>query len=285
MEHPDGPDMLEQAAEEIDTVVGHVADGIRTGVEGVDAVGRIVAQYLGCVPAEPVEVELLLDYALEAAASISADPLVQDPVLVDYAAEVVGGVRAEPQLRAHFSMLIDRLDVAVRLGDAGSVDELVELCREGRRSHRHLLGLAEAAEDLLHLAHRLELPEALAAAARPAPGAEARLGHHHWSREQFVLALDLLAHLAADPYSDAGVRARAELVELVAFVETAGEAAVRLPVHLLTEEERTRLLSIHESRVDLFVADPLQVPVHLAILRDNRVVRAALWQALDASRI
>ena len=277
--------MVEQAAVEIDQVVGHVAAGVRTGVEGIDAIGRIVAAFLGSVPAEPGEVELLLDYALDGASVIAADPLVQDPVLEDYAVEVVGGLRAEPQLRAHLSMLLDRLDVAVSLGDAGSIEELIDLCREGRRSHRHLLGLPDAADEVLRLAYRLELPEALAAGARPAPGSEARLGHHHWSRDQFILALDLLAHLAADPTSDAGVRARSELVELVAFVETAGESAVRLPIHLLTEEDRARLLAIHESRVDLFVADPLQVPVHLAILRDNRVVQAALWQALDASRI
>lgn len=283
--HADGPDRVEQAAVEIDQVVGHVGAGIRTGIEGVDAIGRVVGTFLDSVPAEPAEVELLLDYALEGAATIAAHPLVQDPVLSDYAVEVIGGLRAEPVLRAHFQLLVDRLDVAIRLGDAGSIEELVALCREGRRSHRHLLGLAGTAEDLLHLAHRLELPEALAAAARPAPGAEARLGHHHWSRDAFIVALDLLAHLAADPGSDAGQRARTELVDLVAYVETAGEAAVRLPLHLLTEEDRARLLAIHESRVDLFVADPLQVPVHLAILRDNRVVQAALWQALDASHI
>lgn len=277
--------MVEQAADALDKVVDTVARQVRTGTEGVDAVGRVVGQFLANAPAEPDEVELVLDYAEEAIRTIAADPAVQDPVLVEYGHEVVGGVRAEPELRARFEILVDRLDVAIRLGDAGSIEELVDLCREGRRSHRHLLAVPGAAEELVRLAHRLELPEALSAATLPVPGAEARLGHQQWSREVFFLALDLLAHLAADPESDGGARARRELVELVAYVDTAGEAAVRLPLHLLADDDRARLLAIHESRVDLFSADPLQVPVHLSILRDNRVVRAALWQALDASRI
>lgn len=277
--------MLDQAADALDKVTDTVARRVRTGPEGVDAVGRVVAQFLAATPAEPDEVELVLDYAREAVRTIAADPAVQDPVLVEYGEEVVGGVRAEPQLRAVFEIMLDRLDVAVRLGDVGSIEELVELCREGRRSHRHLLALQGAAEAIVHLAYELQLPEALAAATLPVAGAEARLGHHHWYRDVFFLALDLLAHLAADPEAEAGARARSELVELVAYVDTAGEAAVRLPLHLLSDEDRARLLAIHESRVDLFSADPLQVPVHLSILRDNRVVRAALWQALDASRI
>jgi len=279
------PDALEQAAVAIDQVVDTVGRGIRTGPEAVDAIGRVVGEYLANVPAEPDEVELLLDYATGGAHQVAEDPQVHDPVLVEYASEVLGSVRIEPHLRAHLDLLLDRLDVAIRLGDPGSVDELVDLCRRGRRSHRHLLVLDGAAEQVIRLAYRLGRADALGAATTPGPEAPTALAHHYWCRPQFDLALDLLAHLAADPESASGVQAREHLLELVGFVETAGEAAVRLPLHLLSDEDRARLLDVHEARVSLFTADPLQVPVHLSILRDNRVVRAALWQALDASQI
>ncbi|QXC63036.1 hypothetical protein KSP35_09770 [Aquihabitans sp. G128] len=281
------PDVLDQAAAAIDQVVDTVHADVRTGAEGIDAIGRVVAEFLATVPAEPDEVVLLLDYALEGARSIAEHPLVNDPVLVEYAEEVLGGVRAQPHLQAHLDLLLDRIDVAVRLGDPGSATELVELCRSGRRSHRHLVVLDGAAERIIRLAYRLGRADALAAAILPGPDGPAALAHHYWCRPQFDLALDLLAHLAADPDpgSASAAEAREHLLELVGFVETAGEAAVRLPLHLLSDDDRARLLDVHEARVSLFTADPLQVPVHLSILRDNRVVRAALWQALDASQI
>ncbi|CAN5435932.1 hypothetical protein BH10ACT1_BH10ACT1_23010 [soil metagenome] len=285
MEPERRPDVLDQAAGAIDQVVDTAQREVRTGSEAVDAIGRVVAEFLANVPAEPDEVELLLAYAREGARTIAEHPSIHDPVLVEYADEVLGGVRIQPHLQAHLDLLLDRLDVAIRLGDPGSADELRDLCRQGRRSHRHLLILEEAAERVIRLAYRLDRPDALAAAITPGPDGPAALAHHYWCRPQFDLALDLLAHLAADPESASGPLAREHLLELVGFVETAGEAAVRLPLHLLSDTDRARLLDAHEARVSLLTADPLQVPVHLSILRDNRVVRSALWQALDASQI
>lgn len=278
-------ELLDKAADKIAGVVRSAEIKARGGAESVEAIGMVVGEYLNCAPAEPEEVELLLSYAREAVLQVSHDPAVADPILVEYGEEVFSGVRIAPQLRAHLGMLLDRLDVAIRLGDAGSVDELVELCRSGRRTHRNLLCLAEASHRIIELAHELGQPEALAAAVCPAPDGFARLGHHYWFRAECISALDALAHLAAEPDSNVGERARTCLLDLTGYLDTSGEAAVRLPVHLLTDEDRAKLLNIHESRVDLFAADPMQVPIHHSILRDNRIVRSALWQATDASHI
>lgn len=285
MEDQQDTERLDQAADKIAGVVRSAEIKARDGAQAVEAIGLVVGEYLSSTPAEPHEVELLLDYARQAVVQVSGDPAVADPVLVDYGEEVFNGVRIAPELRAHLGMLLDRLDVAIRLGDAGSVDELVDLCRAGRRTHRHLLCLAEASHRIIDLAHELGQPEALAAAVRPSPEGAARLGHHYWFRSECIASLDALAHLAAEPDSEVGERARAALLDLAGYLDTSGEAAVRLPVHLLTDDDRAKLLAIHESRVDLFSADPMQIPVHHTILRDNRIVRSALWQATDASHI
>lgn len=56
-------------------------------------------------------------------------------------------------------------------------------------------------------------------------------------------------------------------------------------MHLLDDGERQRLLAAHEARVELFISDPVHIPLGLELLRDNRVVRSAVWQAFDTWHI
>ncbi len=279
------PSRLDEAAALLDTVLATVSSGVRSGGEGADAIGRVVHDFLATSPAEPAEVELILDYARETGRRIAEDPDICDPVLLDYLDEQIARIRMGPELRAHLDLLLDSLDVRLQLGDPDVRQELVQLCEAGFVHQRNLLAVEGAPDRVVQLAYEHQLPEALAAAVRPAPHEHARIGHHHWNRPTFVFALDLLAHLAADPVSDTGAVARGELLGLAGFVETAGEAGVRLPLHLLTDDDRSRLLAIHETRVELFNTDPVHVPVGLHILRDNRVIRSALWQAWDAHHI
>ncbi len=44
-------------------------------------------------------------------------------------------------------------------------------------------------------------------------------------------------------------------------------------------------MEIHERRVRLFCDDPLFIPLGIELLRDNRLVRGALWQAFDARHL
>ena len=91
-------------------------------------------------------------------------------------------------------------------------------------------------------------------------------------------APDVWVELSADDAAQAGL-GEGDLVEV------AGEAVVRLPMHLLDDDDRARLLEIHERRVNLFCDDPLFVPLGMDLLRDNRLVRGAVWQAYDARHV
>jgi hypothetical protein len=95
--------------------------------------------------------------------------------------------------------------------------------------------------------------------------------------------MNLLGHLAAD--AEHGAPARSALLDLADHVELAGEAIVRLPLHLLDDDDRARLVEIHERRVGMFCDDPLFIPLSIELLRDNRLVRGAVWQAFDARHL
>jgi hypothetical protein len=95
--------------------------------------------------------------------------------------------------------------------------------------------------------------------------------------------MNLLAQLACN--AEHGECARGALLDLAEHIELTGEAIIRLPLHLLNDDDRARLVEIHEERVRLFCDDPLFIPLGIELLRDNRLVRGAVWQAFDARHL
>jgi len=97
--------------------------------------------------------------------------------------------------------------------------------------------------------------------------------------------LDLLAHLAADPRHPSGTLARDSLIGLCSYPETAGLAAVRLPVHLLSEDQRLSLLAVYEEHEAALGPEVVRIFIPEQQLRDREILRSALWQANDAVRM
>jgi hypothetical protein len=273
---------LELAAEQVDKTLYWARRGMLTTAEAIGKLAHICATAAVESSAGFDDVSLLQDYTRDAVQHLADSA--HDPVLLDWFDEMVASAHLVPALEARTQMLLDTLGRRIRTHGYEHAEELVELCRRGRCTHRSLFALVTTPERILRLAHDLCLPEALIAAVAPWSG-PCRIARHDRDRAMFVLGLDLLAHIAADPDSTQGREARDGLLRLAADVETAGAAAVRLPVHLLDEVARSRLIEIHEARADLFDDEQTFVPVGLDHLRDSRVVRNAIWQAFDAHRM
>ena len=139
----------------------------------------------------------------------------------------------------------------------------------------------DAEREVIDLAHEFRVVAALDAAVRPtAPG---RLANEDKSRGMALpRTLDLLAHLANDPRHPSGTLARDSLVELCSYSETAGLAALRLPVHLLSADQRDRLHEIYVAHEEALGPDVLKIFVTEEQIRDREILRSALWQANDA---
>lgn len=272
---------LDEAAALVDGVISSVRRGVVTPLEAIEQICATAGQFLRYAPATVADVELMIDYARDSAAEIAEE--VRDPVLLEHFENLILDEGVTDLIQAQLAVLLERLESAAHAGDAHAAGQVEALCRSGVHSHRLLLSRWNASEQILQTAYRLGLADALGAAVSPAQRLEGQIAEPGQRPAAFELALNLLAHLAAQP--EGGERARAVLLDLITFIETAGEAAIRLPIHLLDHDNRQRLLGIHEARVALFTSDPVQVPLALELLRDNRVVRSAVWQAFDARHI
>lgn len=274
---------LESAAARIDRIIDSHRRGIVTTSETLRSIEGTVMLFLHFSATPPDEASLLADYAREAVATVAERPEVRDPVLVDYFDDWLEGERLAKQWLNELERLLERIEGDVMRGHHEAFDELRELCRHGFDTHRALFRLHRSVEMTLRTAHRLGVADALRDAVSPEHQRSGQIaGREQWP-DLFVLAFNLLAHLAADP--ERGASARSALLDLADFIETAGEAVIRLPLHLLDDDDRQRLVEIHERRVDLFAGDTMSAPLGLALLRDNRVVRSTLWQAFDARHI
>lgn len=266
----------------IDQALDGVNDGSVTGVEAVESIIGYVGLLLRFGAVDARDVEFGIEYAKATVEEIAEAPAVHDPVLVEYFEQWVCEAPLARELATRLDLLLDRLEQQLTIGTPEAREELVELCRRGHRSHTMTMATRAAPSRVLRTAWTHGVAEALAAAVSPLHAHEGQIANIR-STDSAQLALNLLAQLAADP--DRGRGARRELLELARFVQTAGEATVRLPMHLLDDEDRTRLLEIHEERVELFHDENADLPLDLAVVRDNRVVRAAVWQAWDARHI
>ena len=274
---------LDEALEAIDKAVDGVRKQSLTPLEAIHGVATHTAWFVHLSISSPDEDEFVLEYASEAAYRIAT--LVRDPVLVEFFDDQLESLRLGPELQAALDNELEDLESAIVAGDLDAAARLHELCQCGWSTNRVLLSVVGSAMSVLRTAYRVRLVDALHDAVSPRFAASGQIAHPLESPDAYRFALNALAHLATDPEAPSAAAARSALIDLVGHVDTAGDAAVRLPLHLLTSDDREVLLAAHEARASLFEHDPVFVPVGLEMLRANRVVRAALWQAHDAQHL
>jgi hypothetical protein len=272
---------VNRIADAVDAALEDHRTGRITAAQAVFKAAAAVAEHVEWAIGEAEDLNLLVGYARESIEEFANDSDVADPALVDYFDGLLRGEQVTPHLRVQLDLFLDRIDLRLAAGDESAAEHLSDLCRAGLYSHRVLLWPTGAAERIVDAAYRLRLPDALGAALSPA-GGWARIANPRYREATFRLALNRLAHLAAEPEGVVGLRARSNLLDLAGYIETAGEAASRLPFHLLGDDDRQQLLEIHEARTEILNADPIQLPLSLDLLRDNRLIQGAVWQAFDA---
>lgn len=273
----------ESTADAIDRMIGSLRRGVVTPTEAFESIKGTASLFLrfAVVPAE--EVELVIQYARHAVEELALCRHVMDPVLVDAFDDWLDGERVVAELQARLDALLEPLVAEAHDGSAFGWSEIAELCRTGRCTHRSVLRLTTAAAQILRAAFEIGCTEGLRDAVSPRYHDCGQIARPDKDPSEFVLSLNLLARLAGDP--DSGASARSALLDLADHLEIAGEAIVRLPMHLLDDDDRARLLEIHERRVALFCEDPVMVPLGVELLRDNRIIRTAVWQAFDARHL
>ena len=176
------------------------------------------------------------------------------------------------------------LRAALADDDGAAKIELVELCQHGYETHQAMFSAVDSERDIISLAYEFRVIPALAAAVRPtSPG---RLATEEKSRGLALpRTLDLIAHLANDPVDPVGFGARELLIELCSYPETAGLAAVRLPVHLLSSGQRQAVHDIYVEHEDRLGPQAVRIFITDEQLRDREILRSVLWQANDVARM
>ncbi len=226
----------------------------------------------------------LVDYCVSVAETVCDLDLFADRVLpqrLDHQLRWILDQQSDGQSLTH---LVRRLRAQLEEGDLDARTELVELCQRGYETHQELFSAVDSERDVLELAHEFAIVPALDAAVRPT--AAGRLAGEEKSRGLALpRALDLLAHLASDPMHEWGMSARDSLIDLCEYAETAGQAALRIPVHLLTDRQRQRLFEVYARHEESIGPDLVRIFISEQQLRDREILRSALWQANDAARM
>lgn len=230
------------------------------------------------------DVNGLVDYCVQQATEVCELTLFADRVLpqrLDHQLRWILQQQCEAHTLAH---LVRSLRARLEEGDDVAKLELVELCQNGYETHQELFSAVGSERDIIDLAYSYRVVPALDAAVRPV--ATGRLASEEKSRgEALPRTLDLLAHLASDPVHPSGTLARDALIGLCTYPETAGPAAIRLPVHLLSPDQRLRLLEVYEEQEAALGPDVVRIFISEQQLRDREILRSALWQANDACQM
>lgn len=274
---------IDAAAERIDRAVTSLARGIITVGEAIGSIEHTAALFMRFSVAPADDVEIIIDYSRAAVEEIATSSQVMDPVWVEHFEEWLRGQSMVDEIQMRLDTLLSPMLAAARIGDQHAMEEIARLCRSGHRLHRRLFSLSTAAEQVLRSAYDVGCADALRDAVSPRHRYDGQIAGCDADPHMYVLALNLLAQLAADPAR--GERARSALLDLAEHLEVTSEAITRLPMHLLGQDDRSRLLDIHERRTRLLCDDPLFIPLSMDQLRANRVVRAALWLSFDARHI
>ena len=226
----------------------------------------------------------LVDYFVQIASEVCELSLFADRVLPQRLDNQLRWILEQQGDGQNLSQLLRVLRARLAENDELAKIELVELCQNGYETHQSMFSAVDSERDLIALAYHHRVVPALDAAARPiAPG---RLASEDKSRGVALpRTLDLLAHLASDPIHPSGTLARDSLIGLCAYPETAGLAALRLPVHLLSDDQRARLHEIYVEHEELLGPEVIRIFIGEQQLRDREILRSALWQANDVTRM
>ncbi|MFT7473348.1 MAG: hypothetical protein ACI81L_000263 [Verrucomicrobiales bacterium] len=226
----------------------------------------------------------LVDYCVQVATEVCEISLFADRVLPQRLDNQLRWILEQQGDGHNLAHLIRVLRARLTEGDELAKIELVELCQTGYDSHQGMFSAVDSERNLIALAHEFRVVPALDAAVRPtAPG---RLASEEKSRGVALpRTLDLLAHLASDPVHPSGTLARDSLVGLCSYAETAGMAGLRLPVHLLSEDQRLRLHEIYVQHEEALGPQVVRIFITDEQLRDREILRSALWQANDVARM
>ncbi len=226
----------------------------------------------------------LLDYCVDVAAQVCELSLFADRVLPQ---------RLHNQLRWILAQQCDGIDLSGTVAslrsrldadDPDAITEIIDLCQHGYEGQQDMFSAVDSEREILALAYEFRIVSALGAAVRPtSPG---RLASEDKSRGVALpRALDYLAHLANDPVLPTGYAAREVLLEMCGYPETTGQAAVRLPVHLLTAEQRSLLYEMYIDSDERLATDSSGIFISDDQLRDREILRSALWQANDVAKM
>lgn len=184
----------------------------------------------------------------------------------------------------NLSQTVRNLRSRLESEDGSAKLDLVDFCQHGYETHQAMFSAVDSERDIISLAYEFRVIAALAAAVRPtSPG---RLASEDKSRGLALpRTLDLIAHIANDPIDPRGFGAREVLIELCGYPETAGAAALRLPVHLLTADQRQSLYEIYAAQEEGLGPQAVRIFITDEQLRDREIMRSALWQANDVARM
>lgn len=261
----------------IDEAMGKWYEAALAGYEATNVIEDAISGYLLEVADPRDDVRLLCAYALERAGEI-ASSLRGDRLAVEHLRRRIAHSIDAPALIVELDMRLAVLRGRLDSGDTSARADLADLCAHGRRADAATMICADATEMVLRCAFDTRDARALSAAVHPKLSDRGQLGArpHALARR---LAFDLLAALAAD--LDHGRPAIDELLDLVGYVDTAREAAVRLPVHLLTRPDCDRLLTSVDHHEQRLTIDGAALPWNDDELRIPIVLRSVAWQALE----
>lgn len=226
----------------------------------------------------------LVDYCVDIAREVCDLTLFADRVLpnrIDYQLRWILDQQADGE---DLTQILRRLRARLDENDELAKIDLVDLCQNGYEAHQALFSAVDSERDVLSLAYEFKVVPALDAAVRPS--SNGRLANSEKSRGQALpRTMDLLAHLANDPVHSSGAQARDSLIALCAYSETAGMAGLRLPVHLLSPEQREYLHEVYVSHEEAIGPELVRIFISDQQLRDREILRSALWQANDAQYV
>lgn len=274
-------DQFSRAVAEVDRLVERCRGQELGPGEFVRSVVGVFLEYLAREDPRD-DVSVLVEYCVDWARELSGLSLFADRVMVRDLEQQLEWCLERPLLRLRFDELVDGIATGLAGGDGQARLELVDLCRFGLETHPLLFSPVDWVNEVLVLAHRHGVSPALAAAVRPTSPARIAGPSRHGGRP-YLLALDLLGALAADPLAEVDDRrlAQDQLIDLAGHVGVAADAAVRLPPHRLDRTQRDELLRAVGERVDGWESLVRGNLVCADAMREVEVVHTVLWQAAD----
>ena len=230
------------------------------------------------------DVDLLVAYARGSIGATAGDPLGGDRALLDRFDRSIRSILSFPVAQAELRCELDRIRPAVQKNDPSGLATLRDLCAHGRRDRPRLYMYRSNVIETLAVAAEMGAFSALVDAVHPRYHSEGQIGAPDFCQgDPRRAAFDHLVDLASR-CNELAEEAREALVGLSSFISTAGPAVVRLPAHLLSDEQRGTLFKNLEWWEDLLGEDPILVPAEGAE-RVPDAIRSVLWLANDARRL